>query len=564
MLLLLIAQQGYWQDASQGDFLGGREAYFYADTFREAALGVNFWASGAGLRLVGQDYDFNDDGATDLAVFGAGASDARIVYGPSFTSDTRFYTNWAEGMATADLNANGIPEVIVGEQSSTNSYIYWDMSSTYQSLGFGRSCYGVAVGDLNSDGSLDLVLAGYGTQNSIFWGPNYTSRTDFGLSSGDHWDPFVADVNLDGAADVVVAEAGSGLQLWWGPDFSSYQTLSAASVKATSVADLNADGWPDILGASYSTGGGVYIFWGPDFSSQDFLSLDNLQDLEVGDLDGDGNLDVAACGNFSGVTRVWWGPDFTSYTDLAASTGDGVDLLDFDNDGDLDVANSYGSDAVRIYANQGSRNFTLWTTVSLAGWDGAYADLRKYEEPGSAYDRRPVFNYISRTFTGSSNYILDSVRWWAQVPAGVSLRLYVRASDDSASWTPWKEVSNGGAITDPDFWCRKFYQYRVEVETDLRNTNLFSLDSVRLYWYDCAYGVNEERPRDYIELRGPVALINSPDRARALRLFDASGRLVREWRLSEGFHRVRWAEGLPKGVYVLSLEGLKSVKGVVR
>lgn len=471
--------QAYWSDNSRADFLLGRELWYAGSLERVSALGVNLWSSASGLRILGQDYDLNNDGSVDEAVFGAGAGTARIVYGPGFGTDTRFTTASAEGMGIADLNGNGTPDIVVGEQSGSQSYIYWDINpASVTQLGFGGACYGVAIGDMNGDGSPDVILAGYGPQSRIYWGPGYTASQAF--DNQNSWDPFVADVNLDGYPDIVLPRPIGNVKIFWGPGFTSSQDIAFSNTKASAVADVNADGWPDIVLGSYSDG--VRVYFGPGFSSYWALSgLANTQDLEVEDVDGDGYLDVAASGSADGKTRIWWGQTLTSFTDVAASAADGVDILDLDNDGDLDVATPSGSSSFYIYRNNGSRSFSLWQNISLPSWGGAYADLRKYEELGNAYTRTSSFTYLSRTFTGSSAYTVDSGRWWANVPSGMGLRVWLRASDDQVAWTAWKEIYNGQQITDPDFYCRKFYQYSAVVTTDGRRTSDFHLDSLRLY-----------------------------------------------------------------------------------
>ncbi|MEO0180747.1 MAG: VCBS repeat-containing protein [candidate division WOR-3 bacterium] len=560
-IIMCLISQTYWDDNSRADFLGGSELWYAGSSERVSGLGVNFWASSSGLRVLGQDYDLNNDASLDEAVFGAAANTARILYGPGFGTDTRFTTSSAEGMGVADLNGNGVPDVVVGEQWGSQSYIYWDMNpASVTQLGFGGACYGVAIGDLNKDGSLDLVLAGYGgVQSKIYWGPCYTTYQAF--DNADSWDPFVADLNLDGYPDIVLPRPLSTIKIFWGPGFTSSQDIAFSSTKAAAVADLNADGWPDVALGSYSEG--VRVYFGPGFSSYWALAgMTNVQDLEIEDADGDGYLDLVASGGSDGKARIWWGPALVSFTDVSAAAGDGVDLLDLDNDGDLDIATSSGTSSFYIYRNNGSRSFSLWQNISLPSWGGAYVDLRKYEEIGNAYTRTPSFVYLSRIFTGSSAYRMDSLRWWASVPSGMTLRLWLRASDDQTTWTSWKEVYNGQGITDPDFFCRRFYQYSALVTTDGRRTSEFHLDSLRLYYTDCAIGLDEFGPADYLVINGGLAYLNVVAECGYLLVYDITGRPIKEFHLARGKHAIAWAEGLPSGLYILiaRYDGTERVK----
>jgi hypothetical protein len=126
----------------------------------------------------------------------------------------------------------------------------------------------VAVADLDGDGNLDLVVACYeANAMGVLLGNGDGTFLPIELYAGGSGplSVAIADLNQDGIPDVVVTDlTSSALSLFQGNGdgtflpLPSYSTTSSSQPAASVVADLNADGVPEIVTVLYKTSG-LYI-----------------------------------------------------------------------------------------------------------------------------------------------------------------------------------------------------------------------------------------------------------------------------------------------------------------
>ena len=204
-----------------------------------------------------------------------------------------------------DLSQDGYPDIIFvnyyDDQSyQINSYIYWGSADGFST---GRrtelptvGARGVAVADLNNDGLLDIIFANlhddaknYQVNNYVYWGQpdgySIDHRSELpGLGSGL---VSTADLNADGWLEIVFSnhyvddhthEIDSYVY-WGGPDGFSTDNrtdLPTRGVYANTPADVNGDGWLDLVFSNHRLNNdqsyeiGSYIYWGaPDGFSPD-------------------------------------------------------------------------------------------------------------------------------------------------------------------------------------------------------------------------------------------------------------------------------------------------------
>jgi len=176
--------------------------------------------------------------------------------------------------------------------------------------------HGACCADLNRDGYLDLVFGGYESPDIlIFYGtaggfdprPERIRTEQQGVVYDHPLWVYLADLNQDGWLDLVVPQSRSdrSLILWGGPEgFSSErcQMLSVWKGVCARAADLDGDGYLDLI-----VGGNtpsldaphdsfVYVYWnGPDGLREDrrtLLPAKCVLSIGVADFNNDGLLDL--------------------------------------------------------------------------------------------------------------------------------------------------------------------------------------------------------------------------------------------------------------------------------
>jgi hypothetical protein len=290
--------------------LGNGDGTFQSPT--QANAGFDDWPIAVG--------DFNGDGIPDL-VTGA----ARCV---GSVSQTYCQTN---GPLLALLLGNGdgsfqYPQTIINGNYSSGALTQ------------------LIAGDFNGDGQLDIMAFLWGATiapsevgvylgngNGTFQVPVVTV-----LGETSEFSAAVADVNGDGKLDLIVPFGGAWMtggpgsnvvKVFLGNGDGSFQSPVSYATGiypfSAAVADVNGDGKPDLVAASWLddsvsvlAGNGDGTFQAPvstQAAAYDLraascgpgCNLDQLPVIALADFNGDGKLDVAVAGQFS--TWVLWG-----------------------------------------------------------------------------------------------------------------------------------------------------------------------------------------------------------------------------------------------------------------
>ena len=233
----------------------------------------------------------------------------------------------------------------------------------------------VRTGDFNNDGDLDVVVGGsQGIQAyRNLTGPNFSTGIQVHTSSNvpNVRDMLVADLNGDGEEDIVFANwvisgsdevayyptSTSGGTTTWGAEVavSSWSGLSggAPTLYAIDVADMNGDGYVDVVSAGAASGGGGGIFLHRNYGgglNGSFAPATQLttvigsyvRDICLADIDGDGDQDIV--GTVPNNDEVVWYKNnllagFGAQQVISANAPDAeaVVAADLDGDGDQDV-----------------------------------------------------------------------------------------------------------------------------------------------------------------------------------------------------------------------------------
>ena len=398
--------------------------------------------------------DFDHDGDVDVAVsnhgfWGEGTTVSLLKNdgGGSFAAPAALAVGPAPRKIRAvDLNADGWPDLAVandradaagarvtvllnGANGGFAPAVAYDASAPQNYAGDGGAC--LAAADLDNDGDVDLA---------------FSSRK----------------IYVDGTPPVggyyVFANAGNGT--FGAKQFKSFAVGYSQGVEDLEAADLDGNGWADIVGAQFGdTAESAYyvvLRAGPaDFPpARGYPSGQGVLDIAIADSNGDGALDVFIDDYYSYDVTVHQnlGPG----TFRAAPRYDTVplhrwmDAGDVDGDGDLDIATAGG------YGTTGS-------VALLRNLGGAvFAAPESFDEPYSPGGIK------LRDLDGGGS--LDMVWGDFNAPNGVPLHVHYRLNDGAGHFGPSVTVPMSMAdINDVD---------AVDLDNDGR-PDIVATDSIR-------------------------------------------------------------------------------------
>jgi hypothetical protein len=384
--------------------------------------------------------DFDHDGKPDIATINMDGTVNVILNGGSANplqggisySDTSLLTRLPllTYAVAADMNADGYTD-IVGMDSLNSAIVLWINNGkggflpavSVPVLGQNGSVFNeggaIAVGDVNGDGALDVVAVSYAEFVASFQGfvnTNISTQVFAGDGKGNLEPPTevdtalghgittpfgqgmqLADMNGDGTLDiaidmqindtfvenfVVVAlnHGGTFDQFVRGNNSSNIQHFFNQAGGHVEVADINGDGFPDVLWNPGSEAvGSVVAAFGDgtgNLSNQSFLVLgDNaVETFHLADVNGDGKSDLITYD--AGGVAVYPGNGdgtFSAYpANLYAASDNGAftqpAIIDYNGDGKADVidVNSILNTA-SFYAGNGDGSFQGAGSINPGG-----------------------------------------------------------------------------------------------------------------------------------------------------------------------------------------------------
>ena len=285
--------------------------------------------------------DVNKDGLDDLFVCGARGQPGCLLMqtadGKFVSTDTAVFgrNRWSEGVDAVffDANGDGYPDLYVvsggnekadGDVSlADHLYLndgkghFFEAEGTLPAMLTNKSC--VAVGDVNEDGHDDLFVGGltgarqYGLKAQVSRVLINDGRGHFTLSeelpfAGIVTSAVFADVDKDGWVDLIVAGEWMGVTVFHnqkGRLDAGEDGVTGGGVGATgtglwqtvSVADVNGDGYPDILAGN----------WG--HNSKLYAGKEGGLKLYVRDLDSNGTVEQLMTYFIGGEEYPFFGKD---------------------------------------------------------------------------------------------------------------------------------------------------------------------------------------------------------------------------------------------------------------
>ncbi len=359
VLLPAAAEQRIWNTSGFRSFSAGTTVDGGANTF-VAADGT--------VRLINLQ-DLNNDGNLDLVLPDTHENQEKLdltVYwakgGLSASRKTALPTEGARAVAAADLNGDGYPDLVVANcgwdawrtlDTELDSFIYGGsaqgFSASHRTTLPTQGAVAVTVADVDSDGSPDILFANVGLihpgierfhRSYIYWGDHgrYSAYRRTTLETVRGRDVKVADVNRDGIADVIFANEGNfdddgRAVIYLGQGHRRFREqpvkLPGDHSWSVAIADLNADGYPDIVLANALRTRGAemkrvypfvesaainsFIYWGSaagyNSSRRTELPTVNASAVAVGDLNRDGRPDVVFANGGGKSSFVYWNHD---------------------------------------------------------------------------------------------------------------------------------------------------------------------------------------------------------------------------------------------------------------
>ena len=358
------------------------------------------------------------------------------------------------------------------------------------------------VADLNRDGYLDLALGQFypsepdGTPELIIY---YGDASGFDRkrrvaipSPGRSISTVIADFNHDQWLDIAVNSYEQDVvRIFHGSqhgfDATRQLRLTVHSAIDLETADLNADGYLDLIAGSYRDrlsdfhDTGTTIFWGnkSGFRPGNAQWLPGFTPIGhcVADFDSDGHLDLFSPHYHANATResipayLFWGsPDgFTRNrrTPLICDSAHDAQAADYNHDGRLDLAvvchgRDGGHNTVsRIFYNNGHR--LRKATVETLPTNGPHWMWQ--EDMGHIYHRGWTHAYSSSVFTWNRPRNNGRFSFQADIPDGTQLLFSVRSASGKSQLTeqPWQTIDESPFRVDPR---HRVMQYQATFQSD--------------------------------------------------------------------------------------------------
>ena len=583
--------------------VGSGSNVFFSGGTAGVCAGSGPWCDSGGgtLRLLGNwtsdsgnpySSDLNADGISEvlLASWHNGSTHAfdggRIQWGqggPSWSTinATLLPTLGVLGIAVADLNGDGRPEVIFanyynGSSFVTDSYIYWGSASGYSTSARTSlptlGAVGIAVADLNNDGRPEIIFANYRNDSTsdvnsyIYWGqPGGIYGTQYGTSWRTElptsWATGVAiaDLNSDGRPEIIFPNYRSGpfheinSYIYWGQSGGTYGVqygtswrtdLPTRGAQAVTVADLDVDGRPEVIFANYHTNansnGNVnynidsFVYWGQSggtygvqygTSWRTGLPGTGPTSISVADINNDGNRDIVMQNFETPSTRIFWGPIPTSgtATNHLTLSGSGtryrhlsLSYLNADAWPDIAIAETgkwTGGNAARIYMNTGSSPFYGAPAFTLFGvgsvmmpyvsfGHGRGSSSGSFGQPRAFYGTGIPGRGVLESMlidSGVNGTLWTSANGGAYVPANTNIELWVASSDNPAalsspSWVYLGGLSNGSWTKAISGVSGRYARYRVQLTRNRWTDDSPALFDITLNYVTQAGAFNKTSP----------------------------------------------------------------------
>jgi len=244
------------------------------------------------------------------------------------------------GVEIADLNRDARPDLVVTNESGSVSISLNDGKGRFHAAAgspfpAGPHPNDVTIADFNADGRPDLAFANHEAHAlTVLLGNGsggFAPAPSVPVRSVPHPHGIAAaDLDRDGRVDLMIDSWGHNqLELLRGDGHGHFAEWKMVPVgrqpyQRPRIADINRDGWPDLLASNLESKDLSVMLGGPrGFSparGSPFAAGDAPFGLAVGDFNGDGHLDVAVVNSPSSAVQ-------SGHDGLTLLLGDGTGRL---------------------------------------------------------------------------------------------------------------------------------------------------------------------------------------------------------------------------------------------
>jgi hypothetical protein len=325
--------------------------------------------------------------------------------------------------AAGDFTGDGYPD-IVALRGSDALYLFPYPDWTPQRINGVNDGEQAQAADIDHDGDLDVVVGGAGTPARWYENPRLGARpapdgewTEHVIGGAGSHDCEVADLNRDGLLDVAVQDAvflqradGTWLRL-------SNELFAGRMGHGTALADVNADGYPDLLDVTKTTPPLLVWYENPLASREDPTTKVWRRNvvgtgfgaaaIEVVDVNGDGRRDVLVASEVGLGGLSWYEApaDLQQGNWLKHVIDPTVDKVhqssimaaDFDGDGFIDAAiaeteqSANGRIAIYFNSNGDGSNWTRQILANVGGTNPKLVDIDADGDPDIVNGNHGVF-----------------------------------------------------------------------------------------------------------------------------------------------------------------------------
>jgi hypothetical protein len=283
----------------------------------------------------------------------------------------------SNGIATADLNGDGIKDIAMANNaSSTVSVLIGTGAGHYKdavNYATGTNPYDIVAGDFSGDGKIDLATADFGANKvSILVNKGtgtFTTHVEYSIGFGVQA-LTAADFNGDGRLDIATANYSANttsvlMNLGTGTFAPTVNYYAGSGPNDVVSADFNGDGKADLAVAN-NAASTISIFTnsgtGTFAPKVDYPAGAGAYGINTADFNGDGKADLVTTNSTASTVSVFLGDgsgSFASKVDYATGTDPlSVTTADFNGDGKADLAVTNNTDStVSVLLGDGSGVF---------------------------------------------------------------------------------------------------------------------------------------------------------------------------------------------------------------